>query len=51
MLNNFIKNGKISDDLKQYFLYKESDKLDVYYTKLDKLDKAENPLDILAENF
>lgn len=51
MLNNFIKNDKISDDLKQYFLYKESDKLDVYYTKLDELNIAENPLDILVEKF
>lgn len=47
ILNDFIKNDKISDDLKQYFLYKESDKLDLYYTKLDKLNKAENPIEIL----
>lgn len=47
MLNNFTKNNKISDDLKKYFLYKESDKLDLYYTKLNSLDNIENPLDIL----
>lgn len=47
MLNNFTKNNKISDDLKKYFLYKESDKLDLYYTKLNILDNIENPLDIL----
>lgn len=51
MLNNFAKNDKISDDLKQYILYKESDKLDLYYTKLDILDKSNNPLVILTENF
>lgn len=44
MLNNFTKNNKISDDLKQYFLYMESDKLDLYYTKLDKLENAQNPV-------
>ncbi|MBQ8634840.1 hypothetical protein IJ425_01635, partial [bacterium] len=51
ILNNFIKNDKISDDLKQYILYKESDRLDLYYTKLDVLDKAQYPLDVLIENF
>ena len=49
MLNNFTKNNKISDDLKKYFLYKESDKLDLYYTKLNILDNIENPLDILIK--
>ena len=48
ILNNFTKNPKFSDDLKQYFLYKESDKLDLYYTKLDKLDNTENPIDVLV---
>ena len=49
MLNNFTKNNKISDDLKQYFLYMESDKLDLYYTKLDRLENAQNPVAVLAE--
>ena len=50
MLNNFTKNNKISDDLKKYILYVESGKLDLYYTKLDKLENSQNPVAILSEN-
>lgn len=49
MLNNFCKNDKISDDLKQYFLQMKADKIDLYYTKLNKLSTSSNPLDILSE--
>lgn len=49
MLNNFCKNDKISDDLKQYFLQMKADKIDLYYTKLNKLSTSSNPLDILTE--
>lgn len=49
ILNNFIKNDKLSDDLKQYFLYFKSDKLDLYYTKLDNLENKSNPLDTLTQ--
>ena len=49
MLNNFTKNDKISDDLKQYILYKESDKLDLYYTTLDKLENNPNPMSVLLQ--
>ncbi len=50
MLNNFVKNPKISDDLKQYFLMMKSDKLDVYYTRLNKINTASDPLKVLTEN-
>ena len=47
ILNDFSKNNKISDDLKQYFLYMKSDNIDLYYTKLDKLAESQNPMEIL----
>lgn len=50
LLNNFVKNPKISEDLKQYFLAMKADKIDVYYTRLDKLDKSTNPIITLTEN-
>ena len=49
MLNEFCKNDKISDDLKQYFLQMKADKIDLYYTKLNRLSVSSNPLDILTE--
>jgi len=49
MLNKFCKNDKISDDLKQYFLQMKADKIDLYYTKLNKLSDSSNPLDVLTE--
>ncbi len=49
MLNEFCKNDKISDDLKQYFLQMKADKIDLYYTKLNRLSASSNPLDILTE--
>ena len=49
MLNNFCQNDKISDDLKQYFLQIKADKIDLYYTKLNRLSNSSNPLDILTE--
>ena len=49
LLNDFIKNPKLSDDIKQYFLYMKSDKLDLYYAKLDKINTAQNPLNVLIE--
>lgn len=49
LLNTFIKNPKISDDLKQYFLAMKTDKIDVYYTRLDKLNTSSDPLKILTE--
>ena len=49
MLNNFLSNDKISDDLKQYFICMKSDKLDLYYTRLDKLSGTNNPMEILTE--
>lgn len=48
-LNNFVKNKNISDDLKVYFLYMKSNKLDLYYTKLNQLNDNCNLLDILTE--
>lgn len=48
LLNNFVKNPKISDDLKQYFLAMKMDKLDVYYTRLDKLNTNLDPMEILT---
>lgn len=49
MLNNFAKNNKLSDDLKQYILYKESDKLDLYYTTLDNIENNPNPMSVLLQ--
>ena len=49
ILNDFIKNDKISDDLKQYFISMKSDKIDLYYTKLDKLNLSDNPMEVLME--
>lgn len=49
MLNDFIKNDKISDDLKQYFISMKSDKIDLYYSKLDKLNLSDNPMEVLME--
>ena len=49
MLNNFAKNNKLSDDLKQYILYKESDKLDLYYTTLNNLENNPNPMSVLLQ--
>lgn len=49
MLNDFTKNEKISDDLKEYILKMKADKLDIYYTKLDKLNSTDNPVKILSE--
>ena len=48
-LNNFVKNKTISDDLKKYFLYMKSDKIDLYYTKLDKINENSNLFEILTE--
>jgi len=50
LLNDFTKNPKISDDLKQYFLAMKADKIDVYYTRLDKLENSADPLKTLTEN-
>lgn len=50
LLNTFIKNPKISDDLKQYFLAMKTDKLDVYYTRLDRLNTSPDPIKVLTEN-
>ena len=50
LLNTFIKNPKISDDLKEYFLAMKMDKLDIYYTRLDKLNTNSDPIKILTEN-
>ncbi len=49
LLNNFTKNEHLSDDLKQYFLSMKADKLDVYYTRLDKLQNNKDDLKILTE--
>lgn len=49
MLNDFSKNEKLSDDLKQYYLFMKSDNLELYYTKLNKLNNSNNPIDILTE--
>lgn len=49
MLNDFCKNNKISDDLKQYFLQMKADKIDLYYTKLNRLSASSNPVDVLTE--
>ena len=49
MLNDFSKNGKISDDLKQYYLLTKTSKLDLYYTKLDRINQSQNPVEVLAE--
>lgn len=49
MLNDFCKNNKISDDLKQYFLQMKADKIDLYYTKLNRLSASPNSVDILTE--
>lgn len=49
ILNDFTKNEKISDDLKEYILKMKADKLDIYYTKLDKLNSTDNPVKILSE--
>lgn len=49
LLNNFTKNEHLSDDLKQYFLSMKADKLDVYYTRLDKLQNNKEDLKILTQ--
>lgn len=49
MLNDFIKNEKLSDDIKKYFIYKKSDDLNFYYKTLAKLNKSENPIEILVD--
>lgn len=49
-LNGFVKFDKISDDLKQYYLQQNVGKLEIYYTKLDKIPTAktkEEALNIL----
>ena len=50
LLNNFTKNPAISEDLKLYFLSMKADKIDVYYTRLDKLNTSANPVKILTED-
>jgi len=50
LLNEFAKNSKISEDLKQYFLMMKADKIDVYYSRLDKLSTSSNPIETLTED-
>lgn len=47
MLNNFAKNKYLSDDLKQYVLSNDVDKLDLYYSKLDKLQNNADDIKVL----
>lgn len=47
ILNNFVKNDKISADLKEYYISKESNKLENYYTKLDKIFTVQNNREVL----
>lgn len=49
MLNDFSKNDKISDDLKRYYLLTKTGKIDLYYTKLDRINNSQNPVEVLAE--
>lgn len=49
LLNNFTKNEHLSDDLKQYFLSTKADKIDIYYTHLDKLQNNKEDLKLLTQ--
>ena len=40
ILNNFVKSDKISDDLKRYYIAKESKNLYAYYDKMDKISES-----------
>ena len=49
LLNNFTKNEYLSEDLKRYFLSTKANKLDVYYTRLDKLQNNKDDLGLLTQ--
>ena len=40
ILNNFVKSDKISDDLKRYYIAKESKNLSAYYNRMDKISES-----------
>lgn len=40
ILNNFVKSDKISDDLKRYYIAKESKNLSAYYDRMDKISES-----------
>lgn len=47
-LNNFVKNEHLSDDLKEYYIDTQADKLEVYNSRLDNLQNDENDLELLT---
>ena len=40
ILNDFVKSDKISDDLKRYYIAKESKNLSAYYDRMDKISES-----------
>lgn len=47
-LNNFAKNEHIADDLKEFYIDTQADKLEVYHSRLDNLQNNENDLNELT---
>lgn len=49
-LNEFVKNEKLSDDLKEYYIATQADKLDTYYYHLNFLrDGSRKIMDVLTK--
>ena len=44
ILNNFVKSDKLSDDLKRYYLIRESKNIDSYYNKMDLVPISADPV-------